>query len=83
MKGRTTILLIEQQFLTVSELAFILSKSKSHIYDLIARGDLKAIRISQRRTRILVSSYVEFAKRIDNQKVEAYNRIIQPPTKGA
>ena len=76
-------MIIEQKYLTVSELTLLLGKSKSHIYDLIARGELKAIRISQRRTRILASSYVEFAERIDNQKVRTYNKVVQPPKKGA
>lgn len=49
-------MIIEQEYYTVSEVALLLRIKKTYIYDLISRGELKAIRISERRTRIPKSS---------------------------
>lgn len=59
--------LIEQEFLTVAEVAILFKTKKAFIYDLIALGELKAIRLSERRTRILTSSVQEFT----NQKTQS------------
>lgn len=76
--------MIIEPCLTVAEVALLLKSSKSHIYDLIARGDLEAIRITERRTRIRKSSLEEFSNcQIDNEKVGAYNKDVQPPRMGA
>lgn len=76
-------MIIEQEYLTVAEVAHLLKIKKSYIYELIGRGELKAIRISERRTRIPVSSVQEFANsKVDSQRVEKYNKVFQPPKRG-
>jgi excisionase family DNA binding protein len=49
-------------YLTVPEVAKMLKVSKSYIYDTIARGQLKTIRLSERRIRIPEESLREFIK---------------------
>lgn len=77
-------MMMTQKFFTVPEVSILLRKSKSHIYDLILRGELKAMKFSARRTRVVASSLSEYIERqIDNQGVGEYNKNVQPPKKGA
>lgn len=45
---------------TVREVAKILRVRRGYVYELIAQGRLKAVRISERRTRIPESTLKEF-----------------------
>lgn len=82
MKGVIN-LIIEQEYYTVAEVALLLRIKKTYIYELIAHGELKAIRISERRTRISKSSLEEFVElQINNQKMGAYSKVVQPPKRG-
>jgi len=71
-------------YYTVQELALMLRVSKSYIYDIISRGQLKTVRLSERRTRIPASAIEEFTKQqMDNPLRYNYNRVVvQPPKKG-
>jgi len=74
---------IETQYYTAPEIAKILKTSKSFIYDMIKQGKLKAIKISERRTRIPASAIEEFTKEMDNEKGNNYNKVVQHPKRGS
>ena len=71
-------------YYTVPELALMLHVSKSYIYDIISRGQLKTVRLSERRTRITASAIEEFTKlQMDNPLKYNYNKsVVQPPKRG-
>lgn len=68
-------------FYTVPEVAALLKFKKNYIYDLIAQGRLKAIRASERRTRIPSDALAEFIASA-NANILSYNVIAQPPKRG-
>lgn len=53
---------------TVSEVAKILRVKKSYIYELIYTGQLKAIRMSQRRYRIMEEDLVQYLNHLKEQE---------------
>ena len=71
-------------FYTVPEVALMLRVSKSYVYDIVSKGQLKTVRLSERRTRIPANSMEEFTKQqLDNSNVNNYNKIVvQPPRRG-
>lgn len=72
------------QYYTVPEVAKLFKTSKSYIYDMIGQNKIKAIRISERRTRIPVSAIEEFVnQQMDNVTTKHYNKsVVQPPKRG-
>jgi len=73
-----------QQYYTVPEVAKLLKKSKSFIYDMIGQNKIKVIRISERGTRIPASAIEEFInQQMDNVTIKHYNKsVVQPPKRG-
>ncbi len=63
------------RYYTVPEVAQMLRVSKSYVYDIILRGELKSIRLSERRTRISEEALLEFTERINL----GYNKDVQLP----
>lgn len=68
-------------YYTVPEVATLLKFKKNYIYDLIGQGRLKAIRVSERRTRISSDALAEFIASA-NSNILSYNNIAQPPKRG-
>lgn len=50
---------------TVPEVAKILKVKKGYVYELIYKGELRAIRLSARRFRITEESLLDFLKRVE------------------
>jgi excisionase family DNA binding protein len=73
-----------EQYYTIPEVAKILKKSKSFIYDMINQGKLEAIKISERGTRTYKSAIDKFIKQqMDITYSKPYNKsVVQPPKKG-
>jgi len=69
-------------YYTVPEVATLLKFKKNYIYDLIGQGRLKAIRVSERRTRIPSDALSEFLQGA-NTDILSYNiSTAQPPKRG-
>ena len=68
-------------YYTVPEVATLLKFKKNYIYDLIGQGRLKAIRVSERRTRIPSDALAEFLKGA-NADILSYNIITRSPLRG-
>jgi len=64
-------------FYTVPEVALMLRVSKSYVYDIILRGQLKTVRLSERRTRISEEALTQFTT-VATSNVR-YNDVVQPP----
>ncbi|AFM40953.1 DNA-binding protein, excisionase family [Desulfosporosinus acidiphilus SJ4] len=71
-------------FYTVPEVATMLRSKTNYIYDLISQGKLKAIRLSERRTRISSDALAEFISSSgENVNNLSYNiSKAQPPKRG-
>lgn len=67
---------------TVSEVARKLKVTKSYVYDLIGMGLLKAIRLSERRTRISEESIFIALEQLSKRAKASYNKVVQPPLRG-
>jgi excisionase family DNA binding protein len=50
------------QFYTVSEVAKILRVKKGYVYELVAQGRLRALKLSERRIRISQEALEEFVR---------------------
>lgn len=70
------------QHYTVPQVAKLLNTSKSFIYSMINQGKLKAIRISERGTRISTLAFEEFTKEMDKSDETIYNKVVVQPRKG-
>jgi len=70
------------QYYTVPQIAKLLNTSKSFIYSMINQGKLKAIRITERRTRISIQAFEEFTQQIDKLEGNNYNKVVVQPRKG-
>ncbi|MGI6405530.1 MAG: helix-turn-helix domain-containing protein [Syntrophaceticus sp.] len=57
------------QLYTVPETAKLLRVKKSYVYELIYTGQLKAIRLSERRFRVREQAIVEFIERKEKEMV--------------
>jgi len=69
-------------YYTVPEVAALLKFKKNYIYDLIGQGRLRAIRVSERRTRIPSDALSEFIHGA-NTDILPYNiSTAQPPKRG-
>lgn len=68
-------------YYTVPEVAVLLKFKKNYIYDLIGQGRLRAIRVSERRTRIPSDALAEFLAGA-NSDILSYNITAQPPKRG-
>lgn len=66
------------QYYTVPEVAKILKKSRSFIYDMINQGKLEGIKISVRGTRIHIRAIERFIKQqqMDNTYSNQYNNSV-------
>lgn len=75
---------MNETYYTVPEVAELLKVKKAYVYDLINFGKLKAIKLSERRTRVPASALDELSSvKIDNYEVKNYNKnIVQPPKRG-
>ncbi|KGK81781.1 excisionase [Desulfosporosinus sp. HMP52] len=71
-------------YYTVPEVALMLHVSKSYVYDIISRGQLKTVRLSERRTRITATSLEFFTEQqMDSLKIKSYNKsVVRPPKRG-
>ena len=70
------------QHYTVSQVSKLLKTSKSFIYSMINQGKLKAIKISERRTRISTLAFEEFTIEMDKLEGNYYNKVVVQPRKG-
>lgn len=69
-------------YYTVPEVAALLKFKKNYIYDLIGQGRLKAIRVSERRTRISVDALAEFISSANINNLSYNISTAQPPKRG-
>lgn len=71
-------------YYTAPEVAIMLRKSKSYVYENIFKGLLQTVRLSERGTRIPASSLEEFLLlRMDTTTKNSYNKAVtQPPKRG-
>ncbi len=70
------------EYYTVEEVAQILKVKKSFIYDFIKSGKLKAVRFSERRTRISEESLTAAIEELSKQGRIRYTKVAQPPRRG-
>lgn len=71
----------ELQFLTVNDIAKLLKVKKQFVRELIDTYQLKALRLSKRRTRIAKSAFEDFIKQ-EMDKPLTKNNNVQPPRRG-
>lgn len=79
---RGDILMQCTEYYTVAQVAQILQVKKACIYDFIQSGKLKAVRFSERRTRISEESLTVAIEELSNQGSMRYTKVAQPPKRG-
>ena len=53
------------KYYTVKEIAHILAVKTSYVYELIDSGELKALRLSERRIRVPAAAFDQFIKDVE------------------